>query len=274
MARLFDDAQNEYFYGTPSPVTAYPYVLGAWCRTDDDGLNNSQTILQLADKDVGDNYDGIFLTDGVNGGILKRAQIITIDGGGALPIFTSNSWAVNQWVYVCGLFIAANDRRVLMNNAGKDTSATNKDVAAALDRVGVGATADSTRAGYFSGRIAWPAIWDLTNWPGATASDKGDEFERVAIPSLVAGWSPLAFPLGLVALWPLGGFDTGEADGGTAQDIVGGYDMTAFSDATGPGIADHPGGLIYPVGSLAGPVTAAPAVGNPWYYYAQQELVA
>ena len=50
--------------------------------------------------------------------------------------------------------------------------------------------------------IAEVAIYDLSVWPGATDSDKADNFEKI-LPSLADNFTPENYPLGLVAYWDL-----------------------------------------------------------------------
>ena len=85
-----------------------------------------------------------------------------------------------------------------------------------------------------SGMIAEVAIYDLSVWPGATASDKADNFEKI-LPSLIR-YTPGAYPLGRVAYWDL------------IRDIndrVGGFNLTA----TGTVVAAHPN-IVQPCGVL------------------------
>jgi hypothetical protein len=168
-----------------------------------------------------------------------------------------------------------NDRRVWIDGGSKGTDSTVVNAMINHDRTALGRAGDDpSPGGYLSGQMAFAGFWDLSSYPGATNSDKGDYWETHVLPGLAARWSALSFPLGLAAFYPLGGFDTEETDGGTARDIWGGFDLTAFSDATGPGIADHPGGLIYPsqpmVVGAPGGGAPPPPTGAPWYYYQQQ----
>jgi hypothetical protein len=141
------------------------------------------------------------------------------------------------------------------------------------DSTAIGRFNDSTPGGYFNGTVAEAAYWDLSSWPGATASDKADTFEAQALLSLAAGYSPLFFRLGLVAYWPLGGiYNDGNAANAANSDydIVGGFHMDPQNT---PSVADHPP-MIYPPSALHMPFVAAAVSGNPWYYYVQQKAVA
>ncbi|MCK5601494.1 hypothetical protein KAR91_06490, partial [Candidatus Pacearchaeota archaeon] len=130
------------------------------------------------------------------------------------------------------------------------TNATNR-TPVSLDRTSIGRRGTSSPIKYMSGMIAEAAIWDLSNWPGATSGDKADNFEKI-LPSLVKGCSPLFFPLGLKAYWPLIR---------SLNDIVGGFNLT---DINGTIAADHPT-IIYPSSVPAGIFVAgeAPPAGIP-----------
>lgn len=254
MARLFDDAQNEYLEVTAAVVSTVPFTMACWFWSDSIALD--QTLTSIADTAGTSNYFRMVAAGGVGGDPI-RAQCAD---GTTRTAQTSTGWSVNKWYHACSVFAAADDRRVYLDGGGKGTDA-NSATPAGLDVTTLGILKRSTLIHYHSGRIALATIW------GAALTD-GE------VASLAAGWHPTVIrPDALVACWPLGGFDTNETDGGTAPDIWGGYDLTAFSDTTGPGIANHPGGLIYPTGAMVLP-GAAGIVTSPWYYYQQQQVAS
>jgi len=231
MARLFDDAQQEYLKRTTSvPLSSYPFVMACWYFTD--ALNTDQTLVSLGEGAAAWYY-ALQLREDVD-------DLCAIGYGAGQALRQADSsinYSINIWQHACGLWVNSTDMRILLNGANKGTTA-NVQGAVTPDAVSIGISADSTPFGYMSGRIAEAAIWDISNWPGATASDKANEFERVAVPGLALGWTPLQFPLGLVGYWPLGGLQ-GRHD----NDVVGGYNMTPVNT---PSWADHSPGLIYP----------------------------
>lgn len=229
MARLFDDAASESLSILQAVVTGEPFAITAWVYPDSESTD--MYVINIADKDVDDHYHGINLD--TSGGSADDVRAITRDPAGTVSARSSIPWTVNTWNHVTGVWATTSDRRALLAGGNKGTNATNR-TAAGLDKTAIGVSADVTPVDYMSGRIAEVGVWNLTNWPGATASDKADEFERVAVPALALGYSPLFFQLGLVAYWAL----IQDED----QDRVGGYDMTAFNT---PSIAAHPPS-IYP----------------------------
>jgi len=249
MARLFDDAQSEYLAYSGAAYSSMPMVFVGWFRSDD--ITAAQTILSIADKDTTNDIYAL-----VAGGHLAGDPLyaFTKDGGSNDYAETTSGFSANTWHHACGIFASATDRRVFIDGGSKGTNATNI-TPANLDRTTISRNAWSSSQGYVSGRVAEAAIWNLTNWPGATAALKADAFEQQALPAIADGFSPLFFPLGLVACWPLGGRTASDSD----KDIVGGYHMTAFNT---PSTAAHPR-VIYPrsPGQVIVP-SGAPAFGG------------
>ena len=253
MAWLFDDADSEYLERSDTcGITGYPFVLAAWVYPD-----------------AADNC-GVLSFCGLSTNYLHELRLrdppdTDVIASSSEPIAkyaaTSTSYVINTWNHVAALFVADDDRRVLLNNAGKGTNTSDSvswaEVGAVKTQVG---RAKWSSPHDFSGLIADAAGWDLSDWPGATAADKATEFERLALPALAARHSPRCFPLGLVAHWELL-----EESGSTAYDRVGHYDLTAYNGPT-PG-QDHPGGLLFPSAAVWVPAGAAapPAGKTPWH---------
>jgi hypothetical protein len=129
------------------------------------------------------------------------------------------------------------------NNGGNQDTVGNM---TAHNATSLGMARDSSPSDPVNGEMFDAVIYDFSDYPGIDLTAKANSWvESVLIP-LAEGVSPRFFPLGRLAHWPMGGFDTHETDGGIASDITGDFDMAAFSDAVGPGVSDHPGGLIYP----------------------------
>lgn len=225
MARLFDDASTEYLRATSSPVSGEPFALCSWFNSNDATI--AQGVLSVGDVS-GASYHYLTLRGNEAGDYI---QARSFDGGSSFGT-TSTGYTVNVWHHGAAIFVAANDRRCLIDGGSKGTSPVSRTVTTTA--VAIGISADSTPFGPFSGSIAEAGIWDLSGWPGATASDKADAFEAIAVPSLAKGYSPILFMLGLVSYWPL----IRDED----QDRVGGFDLTAFNT---PGVAEHPP-IIYP----------------------------
>jgi hypothetical protein len=232
MARLFDDAQNEYLEIDSAVVGSVPLTMA--CKFYSDSLTASQMLMNLVDKDVDNDSLAYLAARGNEAGDPLTAYSI----GPTAAAKTGVAYAINTWQHACGVWAADNDRRVYLNGGNKATNGTSSP-GHTPNRTSLGRNGDSTPSSYLSGRLAWAAIWNVA-------------LTDAEVAALAAGARPPSIrPGNLVSFWSLGGFDTEETDGGTARDIWGGFDLAAGSDAVGPGIEDHPGGLIYPSQPMA-----------------------
>lgn len=203
MARLFDDGSSEYLQVATTPITAAPFAMACWGYPDTDSVNMGAIALV---NSGGGNY---FILR-VNSGGINAVNLRVYDGAGN-DCQTSTGITINTWHHMCGVVAAADDRRVFIDGGSKVIRATSH-TPTGIDRVSIGIRT-STR--HWSGSIAHPAIWDLNYFPGGA-----DAFENYALPHLAAGASPLRFPQGRVAYWPLIDDD---------KDWFGRYDMTAYN---------------------------------------------
>jgi hypothetical protein len=198
MAYLFDDSSSEYLQVDSTPVTTSPFVLSCWFNSDD--ASNNGVLVWIGDKDSEVEYQElrILSTSGSSSG---QVRAFSRTSGGGSQAQSSNTYTNNTWNHIVGLFVASDDRRVLLNAAGKGTDSGDWSPSG-LDRITIAGRGDSSPSEYFSGQIAEVAIWNLSNWTGATDSDKADLFETI-VPGLAKGLSPLFYPLGLVGYYPL-----------------------------------------------------------------------
>ena len=237
MARSFTSSSANYllsgttpYSDTPIAISAwvYPTVLGNWpwiFGVQASGTTEHFHILQLSDND--------------------DLKVATKAGGSYLAATTTTTFSINTWAHVCGIFAAANDRRAFKNAGGKGTNISSGSPSN-ITRTWIGNSPWGGGDGW-NGRIAHVAFWDLSAWSGATASDKADNFEITTLPALAKGYSPAFFNMGLIAYWPLLRHD---------NDIVGGFDMTAYNTPTW---ADQPR-IIMPAPPFISFPTAGTAV--------------
>lgn len=231
MARLFDDAQSEYLTHAAAVKNVVPFAMVTWFKSN--SLTVNQTLMSITDASNDSNFFDLSLRGAAAGDKLMAA---VLSSGSWRYAVTSSGYSANNWHHACGLFVSATDRRVLIDGTDKGTNSDSfTPVAGNLDTTSLGVIKRPSIVNYMSGRIAEAAIYDLSVWPGATASDKGDNFERI-LPSLVKGVSPKMYPLGLAAYWSL-------VRG--LNDKVGGYNLTA----SGTVVAAHPS-VILPCGAL------------------------
>lgn len=218
MARLFDDSSNEYLAVSGSPVSSVPFTLAAWARTDAEA---NQTILSIGESS-GTAYWAIqFRYD-----FERHMQAQNFQTGDGIDVLRDPNYALNTWHHTAAIFTSTTSEVFL---DGYSDGTTNSSLTSITeDSVTIGVSADSTPYGYLSGEVAHAAIWS-TNLTDAEMSQ------------LSMGASPLLVrPDNLVAYWPLLRTD---------QDLVGGYDMTAYNSPTW---SDHPAKIWYPPAAMNG----------------------
>jgi hypothetical protein len=258
MARLFNDASTEYLIRTATPpVTGYPYVMACWARSDSATLG--QTLLFVGDKDATDKYTALYLRGDVAGDPV-RALVHTHGAPiSAATADTSSGYSANTWHHCCGTYTDTGIYSYI-DGGSKGSDLTQIPTPAGWDRTSLAYLTDSTPALPLSGNIAEAAIWDLSNWSGATQGLKAANFQANALPGLAAGYSPLFWPLGLKAYWPLGGiYGVNSANAANGDmDHVGGFHLDPQNT---PGTSDHPR-IIYPNSGLLLPAVTGAAPAN------------
>jgi len=213
MARLFDDGASDYLQIDQAGVTVPPFSMVCWFNVDVSNLEFF--LIQIADKDVADQYHALWL-DGLDASDYVGAA--TYDGTWK-EAKTTAGFSTGTWMHAAGVWADTDDRRVYLNGGNKGTETTSV-TPANMDRMTIGASGDSTPEAYISGHMAEVAIWNVA-------------LIDAEVVSLAKGFSPLFIrPQNLVAYWPL-------IRG--LNDRVGGYNMTA----SGTVISAHPR-IIYP----------------------------
>ncbi len=223
-ARLFDDASSEYLANANAILTGPPLAFVGWFKADASAAE--MAILSIVVDGAGSDHF-ILLSLRVSGG---NPQVVRfahrgVGGAGTSVADTTANWTLNTWQHATGILATNTDRRVFLNAANKDTD-SQEIISSGLNTIEIGALQTTSRVIFMSGNLAEVAIYDLSAWPGATDVLKADAFEKI-VPSLAAGVSPLNFPLGLVAYYPLirdindrvGGFNMTD-NGGTVSEHV------------------------------------------------------
>jgi hypothetical protein len=197
MARYFDDASSEYLMNASTPITGPPFAISAWLYADDVG-NIYMVGVSLGDTGSGDVWQ-LAMQGFIAGDPLQFNVVV---GGSDDNARTTTGVTVNTWHHAIAIEASSTDRRILIDGGSKATNATDLSPSS-IDRIGIGVSANDAVTNTWSGAIAEVGLWDLSSWPGATGSDKANNFEAAAVPSLAAGYSPMFYPLGLEAYWSL-----------------------------------------------------------------------
>ncbi len=151
---LFDDAASEYLSAGQAVVTAPPYTLSAWFRSDD--ATASQVLVGLVDSTVATHRSFLFAYGG--GGIDPVAFAIQ-GGAGTVIVNTTTGYTAGKWHLATAIEYASTNRAVYIDAGEVGTDNTNV-VPAGLNETSIGMLRDFTPSSPFSGQIADVRIYN------------------------------------------------------------------------------------------------------------------
>lgn len=211
-ARLFDDAASDYLTVASAVVTAYPFTMAAWFRSNDATIG--QGIFSIGDTAAA-NDSWTLQASGATGG--DPVNLISRAGGTSVLASTTTGYSANVWHHIGGKGASATSRDCFIDGGSKGSNSTNS-TPTGLDATRIGVTASSTLFRPFSGDIAECAIWD------AAHADADFALLAKAVSAL------MVHPESLVFYVPLIGRFSPEID------IIGGLNLTV----TGAVASAHP----------------------------------
>jgi hypothetical protein len=197
VSREFDGVDDRLDNTTSIPLSAYPFSMACWFRSDSITVN--QTLMQLQDKDSTSPRQYLRCAGAVAS---DPVQAVTATSGSTQTASTSTSYTAATWHHACGVWASDTSRAAYLNGGGKGTNATSRtfNSGAGMDSVTIGCAGHSTPDNFTDGRIAYAAIWNVA------LSDA-----EVAL--LAGGDHPLAVQgAAVVAYWRLTGTDSPELD--------------------------------------------------------------
>ncbi len=223
MARLFDDGTTDLLLNANAVVSSYPFSMGGWMNTNDDGIN--EAIISIGDTATDNELWSLILRGDLAGdNIYFRSR----DGGSNKNAITTSGITVDTWHHILGVGTNATDRKVYLDGGNVGSDAINS-TPSGLDATAIGINVRDNSISPFSGLLAEMAIWNIN----LTAAEGA---------ILAAGYSPLFVrPANLVAYWSLIRDTVGDGTGND-NDIVGGFTMAPVNTPT---IGAHPR-IIYP----------------------------
>jgi len=241
MAILFDDASSQYLVPNPTVavVSAYPFSMGCWFRSNDATVNQHLlTVFQL----LADNQN--FWSLAARGAVAGDPVRFACTAAGSNNVAdTTTGFTAGVWHHALAVGTSATSRTVYIDGGSSATATTNL-TPGSLTQTAIGGMPDTGPDNYASADIGEAAFWSLA----LTAADAA---------SLFTGASPLLVrPEGLVAYWPLLGNNVGAAG---EPDLIGGAQMNWTN---GPVKSDHPR-IFYPCRRHSGKQAAAVAAGGP-----------
>lgn len=155
MSVLCDDVSTEYLEVDPSPMplTAPPWSVACYMKSDDDA--NGGTAVFIGEGGVGNSYWVLSMA------AVNRKGQIEIHDGTFTSLTGSEAGVSGEWTHLVGVERGTTfaDRSVWTN--GVETTATTDKNPGTPDRISIGRKGDSTPTNYMSGRLFWPAIWNI-----------------------------------------------------------------------------------------------------------------
>ena len=208
------DGTDDYHSHASAIVSAYPFAVAFWYRTDDN--TKSQYLFTVNEASLGAEGFEIYYSG-------AGADAITFDArsaSAASSATTSTTAADANWHHVVAFAASSTDRSVYLDGGGAGVSVVDK-TPANLTRTAIG---DIYRAlGTFetNGMIASMSVWV----PAATEIDTSGERDVIAA-ALALGADPRTVMTGLTHHWPL-------SAASLLTDSVGGADLTANGTPAG-----------------------------------------
>ena len=239
MARDFDGSDDNLIVNVAA-VTAYPFTISCWGRSDSTASNN--VLGGLYDKDVG-TVRHMLYHEGADDTIICQSD----EGGGTALAETSTNIGTSVWYHACGVWAASQDHRAYLNGGGKISDLINDVAIGAVDRTAIGRNMDSTPSSAYNGRLAEFAVWDVAL----------TDAEVLALAGGIPAWK--VRPKNLVLYVPVWGLQSPEPDYGGSQN-----DLTV----TGATPANHPPVTLFtPKWAATMPLieVGAPPAGQPFY---------
>lgn len=235
MARLLDDASSQYLTNANAIVSATPLTMACWFYSDDATV--LQTLMSIGQSADNTNFFSLHADGSVAG------DPVRISRNGSVVASTTTGYTVNTWHHACAVYADATTRASYIDGGSKGTDSTSW-TPSGMNVTSIGRLErNSTTKRYMSGRVAWPAIWNVA-------------LTDAEVLMLARGFSPhMVRPEALVAFWPLHGNDSPEPD------LFGGFALTLSGSPTkaeSVRLFVPSGGRLYVPAGGASPQTLSP----------------
>jgi hypothetical protein len=152
---LFNGGNNEYLQCNKPIVTQLPLTIVAWAKSDN--INADSIILDIGNSSSGAGNIFLGLMGSWTGDPIAAYMRYTDWSTGTA--ITTKSFAANVWHQCAAVFISNNERRAYIDGGNEGIGTVSCNVPP-VDKTHIGATADSSPAGYMSGMIDHVLIWN------------------------------------------------------------------------------------------------------------------
>ncbi len=201
-SRLLDDAIPQYLTRDSAPVSAPPFSILIWFKSDSIALY--QTLFWLGDKDTSNNQWRLFAAGGDTGDPLWWHA----EDGGSDQAKSTSGYSANQWHMAVGVEASSTSRAVYLDGGNKGTNTTDLSPANA-DRIRLGYAGDTTPDNPTSAKIAVAAVYNMA------LSDA----DVIALWNGGDGVLPTSVQSGNLVSWWLGG-DENDNDQKASNDLT------------------------------------------------------
>jgi len=159
MPRLFTDIPSPEYLKKSSPlITSLPFSVSIWIKPDN--VDSGGTKVLWHQGNTGDTYFW-YVAIFTQGSLRKKPVLFANENGTNDWAVSSTQLVVGEWAHICAVETATNDRKILVNGAGKGTNTTDLDpLAASHDVVGLGARVGAVATLGYEGTIGHVAVWD------------------------------------------------------------------------------------------------------------------
>jgi len=255
MARDFGGSNDALLYNSGAVVTAAPLAMCCWFNPDTLGNSGHMISVGLSGSS-NDRFTLISAGSVANDPVRFQSRA----GGTSANVDTTTGYTVGGWHHACGIEESATKRYSYIDGGSEGTETTST-TPSSLVRTRLGASTHDVTSNEYNGKIAEAAIWDLSVWPGGSNAAKVTAWKDTCLAALAGKVAPCAFPLGLVAYWPLHGNLDPEPD------YFGDAHLTKSGDVTK---SDHCP-IIYPAawnrtGFSAAGAAPAPSINPPMFH--------
>ena len=134
---VFESANSEYLFTNTAPLTALPFSIVGWFKSNNETAD--QVIGFLGDKDVLNMYHALFANGAAGGdGIVARSR-----DAGANDGSSDGNYAAATWTHAAGVWTSTTDRKSYLIGGTPATNATSINPTG-IDRFAIGAFATSS----------------------------------------------------------------------------------------------------------------------------------
>jgi len=145
---------SSYIDTASTPITAAPFTMACWFNPLSATLGG---VLMAIGNSAG--ADRFQLT--ANGDIVNDPITFYAQRGAANGTSSATGYILNTWQHAAGVCSGVTSRSVFLNGAQKNTNLTSV-IPASLNSIVIGARwSAGARGGFFDGRIAEAAVWNV-----------------------------------------------------------------------------------------------------------------